>query len=148
MWPLVTATGTPILERAAVTDGGAWRDHSQTGWHDSRAGVSMLRAGDVDSAGAEAPAPLFEEAADSALALTGTVAQDLLVVVAASRGRFRPAVEVGQRLEADAIIGTVVGKGRTDEVRMPAGAVLHAFLAWDNELVKQGQGVAWGQRSD
>jgi hypothetical protein len=94
-----------------------------------------------------------EDTADSALALAGSVAEDLLVVVAVSRGRFRPCVETGQRVEAGAVIGHVLGRedragpSRADAVRMPATAVLDAFLVADVQSVRKGEALAWGHRT-
>jgi hypothetical protein len=92
--------------------------------------------------------PAGPNGGERAPGLVGTVAEELIVVVAVSRGRFRPCAATGQHHAAGALVGRIEGgNGRADEVRLPAAAVLHAFLVTDNEVVKQGQSLAWGQRA-
>lgn len=83
-----------------------------------------------------------------ATALTGTVAEQLVVVVAPSTGRFRPDGDpAGQWLEPGTLIGHVTGgRGRADAVTTPVGARVADLLVRPGQLVYQGQGLAWLDR--
>ena len=87
------------------------------------------------------------DASDPATALSGSVADDLVVVVAPSTGRFQPSEDVGA-VDAGALMGHVTGgRGRADEVRSPVRAVLRDLLVRPGQLVMRGQGLVWLARA-
>jgi biotin carboxyl carrier protein len=100
------------------------------------------------------PAPGYEvlaranPAVDPATALSGSVAEELGVLVAPSTGRFRPEDGSVDRWHGPgALLGHITGgKGRADEVRMPVGATVADFLVRPGQLVHRGQGLAWLRR--
>lgn len=102
----------------------------------------------------DAPAPAREaapdptRAVDPASALRGTVAEELVVLVAPTTGRFRPHEDpVGRWYELGALLGHVTGgKGRADEVVAPVSATVADLLVRPGQLVHQGQGLAWLRR--
>lgn len=86
--------------------------------------------------------------AEPASLLAGTVAASLAIAVAPSTGRFRPLVHPGATVAAGDVIGHITGgRGRADEVRVPAAADVQALLARAGQLVTRGQGLAWLHRS-
>jgi biotin carboxyl carrier protein len=78
--------------------------------------------------------------------LAGTVAEDLVLVVAPATGRFRPS-----GIEAVApghLLGHVTGgQGRADAVVAPAAGAVARLLVRPNQLVMRGQGLVWLRRS-
>ncbi len=87
-----------------------------------------------------APPPGVTEPASS---VSGSLFDDLVVIVAPSTGRFRPLADV-DAVEAGALVGHVTGgRGRADEVRSPVRAVLRDLLVRPGQLVARGQGLAW-----
>ena len=79
--------------------------------------------------------------------LTGTVAEDLVVLVAPSTGRFRPLDRVTV-VEPGQLLGHVTGGGgRADEIRSPVRAVLRDLLVRPGQLVARGQALVWLCRS-
>ena len=78
--------------------------------------------------------------------LAGTVAESLVLAVAPTTGRFRPAVDLGAVIEG-ATVGVVTGgRGRSDEVTAPLDGTVHRLLARPGQLVRRGQPLAWIQR--
>ena len=96
-------------------------------------------------ASAVAPATDVSTDADTpACAFADTVTHALALAVAPSMGRFRPAVGVGDHVQAGTLVGHVTGGGgRADAVYAPAAAVVEAHLARAGQLVKQGRGLVW-----
>jgi hypothetical protein len=76
------------------------------------------------------------------------VAGDLVVAVAPSTGRFRPAAGLKEHrsavLGAGSVVGHVTGgAGRADPVRCPVDAVLRSLLARPGQTVERGQPIGW-----
>lgn len=84
-----------------------------------------------------------------ASALAGSLAEQLVVVVAPSTGRFRPDGDcVGRPMEPGALLGHVTGGGgRADAVHVPLSAQIADLLVRPGQLVHRGQGLAWLQRT-
>lgn len=85
--------------------------------------------------------------------LRGTVAEALVVAVAPSTGRFRPleatATEAAGEVPSGTLLGHVTGgRGRADEVRAPANGRVRRLLARPGQVVRQGQPLAWIERSE
>lgn len=100
----------------------------------------LTRPGDTG-----AKSSVVEDCAFSPNMLAGTVAHDLGVVVAPTRGRFRPAVQHGL-VRAGTLLGHITGgRGRADEVRVPVDADIRDLLVRPGQLVTAGQGLVWLQ---
>ncbi|MGH8908086.1 MAG: hypothetical protein ACRD0K_16620 [Egibacteraceae bacterium] len=81
----------------------------------------------------------------------GSVAADLVLVVAPGAGRFQPLDGVGAqtRLRIGDQIGHVLGgRGRTDEVHCPVDAQLGDLLVRPGQAVTRGQALAWLRRAE
>lgn len=95
----------------------------------------------------DAERPARGTADHAAAGLAGSVAEDLLVVVAPSTGRFRRHGN-NDTVEAGELVGHVTGgRGRADEVRSPVRAALRDLLVRPGQLVMRGQGLAWYARA-
>ncbi|MBA3373140.1 MAG: hypothetical protein M3493_12970 [Actinomycetota bacterium] len=95
------------------------------------------------AAGPPAPA----DHSEPATALAGTVADDLVVVVAPSTGRFQPRADVDAVERGDLMGHVTGGRGRADEVRSPVRAILRDLLVRPGQLVMAGQGLMWLARA-
>lgn len=97
-----------------------------------------------------APIPPIPPAAHAALPgadLAGSTAEALVVIVAPCNGRFRPVLSHG-RAAAGALVGHVTGgRGRAEEVHLPAAATIQGLLALPGHLVIRGQALAWARRT-
>jgi len=95
------------------------------------------------AAGPPAPA----DHSEPATALAGTVADDLVVMVAPSTGRFQPRADVDAVERGDLMGHVTGGRGRADEVRSPVRAILRDLLVRPGQLVMAGQGLMWLARA-
>lgn len=77
--------------------------------------------------------------------LAGTAAERLVLIVAPSNGRFRPRVSEGAVSMGALVAHVTGGRGRADEVRCPADAVVRGLLARPGQLVSRGQALAWAK---
>lgn len=94
------------------------------------------------------------EADPPASCLTGSTAADLVVVVAPSAGRFRPAgadpagPDRAGAVVTGGLIGHVTGgRGRQDPVWAPVDAERADLLVRPGQQVALGQGLAWLRRT-
>jgi biotin carboxyl carrier protein len=75
---------------------------------------------------------------------SGSVAAGVRLAVAPTTGRFRPAVQPGDTVEAGALLGwTTGGRGRADDVRAPSGGVVRALLVRSGQLVQARRALLW-----
>jgi biotin carboxyl carrier protein len=80
--------------------------------------------------------------------LADSVAHQLVIVVAPSIGRFRPAEQDGSAVTVAQVLGHVTGgKGRADAVTAPVDGQLSRMLVRPGQQVARGQGIAWVQRA-
>jgi biotin carboxyl carrier protein len=79
-------------------------------------------------------------------ALSGSVAEDLVLAVAPSTGRFQPSG--AQRPDRGELLGHVTGgRGRADAVIAPVPGEVARVLVRPGQLVAKGQGLVWLCRS-
>jgi biotin carboxyl carrier protein len=107
--------------------------------------TALLTAATQDAAAAQAEQHA-SEADPPAAALHGTLAAGLVLAVAPSTGRFRPAH--GTTVAGGALLGHVTGgRGRADAVIAPERGEVAGLLARPGQLVRRGQPLVWLRRS-
>lgn len=107
----------------------------------------LTRARSLPAAAPAAPQPT----ADAPAGLRGTVAECLVLAVAPTTGRFRPAPTAAEAgpVRAGALLGHITGGGgRADAVVAPADARLERILVRPGQLVTRGQALVWLSAAD
>jgi biotin carboxyl carrier protein len=80
----------------------------------------------------------------------GSVAEDLVLAVATSAGKFQPArgLTASTRLRAGDVIGQVTGLGEPTAICCPVDAEVGDLLVRPGQTVARGQGLAWLRREE